>query len=137
MRHLTIRNAKDPPYSEVPNPSLRKLNLRILLDLSSKISNLEPLQCLVGGDGWCGGFENAGLRHIARDCAGARRDSRHDFGKALQALPALPHIELDFLHPLIIVDIIDQRRGVLNLTKPTIFNPFSTSLRFCLTSFAA
>jgi hypothetical protein len=129
VRHLAIRNAEAPPYSKVPNPPLRKLDLRVLLDLLSKFPNLSSLQCQIGGDEWYNSFANIGLRHIARDCAGPRRDSRHAFGKALQAFPSLHHIELDFLHPLIIVDSIDQRRALPNLIKPAIYDPFSTSLR--------
>jgi hypothetical protein len=73
------------------------------------------------------------LRSATRNWEGPRRDSRHDFGKALEsltaALPCLRHAQLDFLYPLNHVERIDQRLALPNLTKPAIYDPFSTSLR--------
>ncbi|KAF1967573.1 hypothetical protein BU23DRAFT_602762 [Bimuria novae-zelandiae CBS 107.79] len=76
-------------------------------------------------------FENIGLRHITRDWAGPRRDSRHDFGKSLAtvAFSSLREVDLDFLYPLDHATGIDQRRSFPNLVKPAAFDPFSTRLR--------
>ncbi|KAL5391763.1 hypothetical protein DPSP01_001051 [Paraphaeosphaeria sporulosa] len=131
IRCLTVVAPDQVFYSNGPTPALRRIDHRILLDLANLLPNLDILQCMVGGDEWHGSFENPGLRHITRDCAGPRRDSRHNFRKALDTLsvPSLRHVDLDFLYPLDHVRQIDQRRILPNLVKPAAFDPLSTSLR--------
>ncbi|KAL1591765.1 hypothetical protein SLS60_011764 [Paraconiothyrium brasiliense] len=131
IQHLSVLAPEQEFYSDGPDPALRMLDHRILLDLSNKLPNLHSLTCKMGGGEWYGSFENEGLRHITRDWAGARRDSRHDFGKALLegAISSLRHVELDLLYPLDQAEYIDQRGSLPNLVKPAAFDPFSTSLR--------
>ncbi|KAF1962874.1 hypothetical protein CC80DRAFT_521817 [Byssothecium circinans] len=102
----------------------RKLDLRVILDLSSKLPNLRSLQCKLGADEWLGSFSSEALRYITHDWEGPRRDSRHGFGKAykLITLPTtLRHVHLDFLYPLRCVEQIDQ-------PWPALLDPLSTSL---------
>ncbi|KAF2452113.1 hypothetical protein P171DRAFT_450765 [Karstenula rhodostoma CBS 690.94] len=131
INYLSVVTPDQIFYSDGPDPALRMLDHRILLDISNKLPNLHSLTCMVGGGEWHGNFENEGLQHIPRDCAGPRRDSRHDFGKALfeGALASLRRVELDFLYPLDRADYIDQGQSLPNLVKPAAFDPFSTSLR--------
>lgn len=131
VRHLHVHTPEQYFYSNGVDVALRMLDHRILLDLSNKLPNLHSLGCMVGGSEWHGSFEDEEFRRITRDDAGPRRDSRHDFGKALfkGALSSLRHVELDFLYPLIDAERIDQRRSLPNLVKPATFDPFSTSLR--------
>ncbi|KAJ4358717.1 uncharacterized protein N0V89_003301 [Didymosphaeria variabile] len=131
IQHLRVLDPDQEFYSDGLDPALRMLDHRILLDLSNKLPNLHSLTCKVGGGEWHGSFVNEGLRHITRDWAGPRRDSRHDFRKALVegALSSLRHVDLDFLYPLDLTESIDQRRSLPNLVKPAAFDPFSTSIR--------
>lgn len=110
---------------------LRKLDHRVLLDISSKFPNLNFLQCKLGADEWVGSFKSKELWYITHDWEGPRRDSRHDFGKAYEAvvLPSLRHVQLDFLYPLQAVENFDQQKALPNLTKPAIYDPLSSSLR--------
>jgi hypothetical protein len=133
VRHLTVTRGTQQLSWNGYNPHLRHLDLRVLLDLSSKLPNLSVLSCELGGDEWLeNSFAEEALRQITQDWAGLRRDSRHDFAKALEegiTLPGLRHARLDFLHPLSLVEDIDQRRAMPNLTSPAPYDLFSSSLR--------
>ena len=133
VRTLTVETPEQTFCGGEPVLSLRKPDLRMLLDISSRLPYLGFLRCNIGGDEWQTGFRSEALRSATRDWEGPRRDSRHDFGKALEnltvALPYLRHAQLDFLYPLNHVEGIDQRLALPNLTKPAIYDPFSTSLR--------
>ncbi|KAF2631137.1 hypothetical protein BU25DRAFT_481645 [Macroventuria anomochaeta] len=67
--------------------------------------------------------------NVMGDWAGPRRDSRHDFSKALISFTALRRTQLDFLYPLRTVESFDQLKQLPNLTEPALFDPFSSSLR--------
>jgi hypothetical protein len=141
VRYLTIETSDEYDFTvkgfeNYPDPALRKIDLRVLIDVSHRLTNLENLQCKIGGDEWFSGqgaeaedIEAANL--IRKDWEGPRRDSRHDFAKAVQdaALPCLRHAQLDFIYPIDESDWIDQRRSMPNLTQPATYDPFSTSLR--------
>ena len=141
VRFLTIETSDEYDFTvkgfeNYPDPALRKIDLRVLIDVSHKLPNLENLQCKIGGDEWFSGqeaeaddIEAANL--IRKDWEGPRRDSRHDFAKAVKhaALPCLRHARLDFIYPMHESDWIDQRRAMPNLTQPATYDPFSTSLR--------
>lgn len=131
IQRLTVNKPGQAFYSNGPEPALRKIDYRVILNLSNLFPNLVSLHCMIGGDEWHGSFESESLRHITRDCAGPRRDSRNDFRKAIDEvhLPSLRHVELDFLYPLDHVRRVDQRRIFPNLVRPAAFDPFSTSLR--------
>lgn len=87
------------------NKSLLKVDLRVLVDLVSRLPRLELLGCklLGAGSGWTTYYPSRAIRYIAQDWAGPYRDSRNDFAKAIKttALPlTLREARLDFLHPL-------------------------------------
>ncbi|KAF2635437.1 hypothetical protein P280DRAFT_461803 [Massarina eburnea CBS 473.64] len=133
VRSLLVQSGEDHNYSYPGNPHLRKLDLRVLLDLSSKMPNLEILNCLIGGDEWSLAWKTMESRYTTTDWQGPRRDSRHDFGKALKegtiALPNLRHAKLNFMYPAFRPLNIDQRLALPNLTQPAVYDPFSSSLR--------
>jgi len=145
VRCLTIELADTSYYYDYPTPSLRKIDLRILVDLAHKLPNLEDLRCNIGGDEWFSGQEaftddmvedmQVGdvfvANYIRHDWEGPRRDARHDFAKVIQeiTLPSVCHAQLDFISPMHESDWIDQRLAMPNLVKPATYDPFSTSLR--------
>jgi hypothetical protein len=131
IRSINVEIGADIQICGEPDPPLRKLDLRVLLDLSNKLPNLDSLQCKIGGDEWHSGVETEAARYVTQDWEGPRRDSRHDFGKALGvvSLPCLRHVRLDFIYPICKSDWIDQRLAMPNLVRPEIYDPFSTSLR--------
>jgi len=129
VQTLDIQRPDEAYYAEGPQPSVLKLDLRAILDIASKLLNLEFLICRVGGDEWYHSIGNNDLRHIARDWASPRRDSRNEFGKTLQetTLPCLRKAVLDFLYPLFHVEDIDQRIALPNFVKPSRYDIFNTS----------
>jgi hypothetical protein len=133
VHHITVTRGNHRICWEGFDPQLRQIDLRVLLDISSKLPNLEVLSCELGGDEWLKNcFAREALRQITQDWEGPRRDSRHDFAKALEkgiTLPELRHVRLDFLYPLNLVEDIDQQRAMPNLTLPATYDPFSSSLR--------
>jgi hypothetical protein len=133
VRHVTVTRGDQHLSYDGFDPHQRQIDLRVLLDLSSRLPNLEVLRCELGGEEWLkNSFEDEALQQITQDWEGPRRNSRHDFSKALEdgiTLPGLQHVRLDFLHPLGLVEHIDQRRAMPNLTLPATYDPFSSSLR--------
>lgn len=112
--------------------SLLKLDLRVLIDLAVKLPNLEYLSCKLGSGEWTSYHSLEAIQHYTRDAAGPRRDSRHDFAKALEVatLPSkLREARLDFLSPLFEADRIDHREEMPDLVSPATHDPFSSSLR--------
>ena len=132
IRRLRFQNgAKFTPFEE-PRITLRKLDLRILLDMAYKLPNLEHLACEIGGDEWPTPLSHEVGSHLWHMYQGPRRDSRHDFAQNLDptSLPTrLRELELNFIHPLSHIDAIDQRIAMPDLTAPSLYDPFSTSLR--------
>jgi hypothetical protein len=131
VRYLDVENGSTIwGYYGEPVPALRKLDLRVLLDLSNKLPNLESLGCKIGGDDWQPGFDNEEAKHFTHAWKGPRRDSRHNFGKALDVarLPNLRRVTLDFINPIYPAGHIDQRQAMPNLTMPVKHDPFSSSL---------
>jgi hypothetical protein len=132
IRSLCIQNGTNIEYDDIPNPPFRKPDLRMLIDLAAQLSNLQVLKCNIGGDEFVKGFDMDAVRYTLQDWPGTRRDSRHDFAKAMQyvQLPtSLRHVDLDFIYPIGESDWMDQRLQMPNLVKPAIHDPFSSSLR--------
>ncbi|KAJ4298084.1 hypothetical protein N0V90_005983 [Kalmusia sp. IMI 367209] len=132
VRTFTMQTPERRFYSDGPKIALRKIDYRVLLDIASRLPNLELLQCNIAGDEWHTGFHQR-YWPIMKDSEGPRRDSRHDFRKALvgfqEAASCLRHAQLDFLFPNDEVRRIDQREALPNLVKPCDYDPLSTSLR--------
>jgi hypothetical protein len=125
VQTLIVENGVRIEYQDEPSPSLRKLDLRMLVDIAKKLPNLGKLRCKAGGDEWPNGLKMEAARAMTNDWEGPRRDSRHDFSKALStiSLPKLQHAHLDFIHPLSYTDWIDHRHAMPNLTAPSIQSP--------------
>jgi hypothetical protein len=133
VQSLLVKNGSDLG-EDLPTPALRKLDLRVLLDISAKLPNLRTLRCKIGSDEWIpNASANAAndVRYTVQDWPGPRRDARHDFSKALgdTTLSTLRHAQLDFIYPLYKAEGIDQRLAMPDLTKPALYDPFSSSLR--------
>jgi hypothetical protein len=132
IQRLQLRNgAKFSPFEE-PQVTLRKLDLRILLDLSYKLPNLEHLACETGGDEWPTPLSHEVASHLCHTYQGPRRDSRHEFAKSLAPASLstrLRDLDLNFIHPLQHIEYIDQRAAMPDLIAPAVHDPFSTSLR--------
>jgi hypothetical protein len=126
-----VKNAMDLDFEYEHNPSLRKLDHRVLVEISSKLPNLDNMRCEIGGNEWPRGCRDNAVIYLTHDWKGPRRDSRHGFAKALKTatLPCLRHVQLNFIYPLSVVDWIDQRLEMPNLVKPELHDPFSSSLR--------
>jgi hypothetical protein len=120
VRSLTVENPDRRTWGDGPDRSLHKMDYRVLFDISSKLLNLEDLQCKVGGDEWAFDLKGEAAYYTTHDWEGPRRDSRHDFARALQdaVIPCLRHARLDFLYPTKRATQFDQRRAMPDLTTP-------------------
>ncbi|KAL1608079.1 hypothetical protein SLS60_003018 [Paraconiothyrium brasiliense] len=110
--------------------TLRKIDLRVLIDVSSKLSNLATVCCGVGGDEWLTCNEDYSQHYITKDWAGPRRDTRQDFGRTLAhtALPCVRTARLNFIAPLGLAHHFDQLEQFPNLVAPALNDMFSSSL---------
>ncbi|KAF2185759.1 hypothetical protein K469DRAFT_574976 [Zopfia rhizophila CBS 207.26] len=112
-----------------------KLDLRVIIDLATKLPNLEYLGFQTGGYEWCPTWaEEEPAKHYEHDWEGPRRDARHDFASAVTScsvqLPSsLKRASMDFLNPLVRTIDIHQGKGLPNLVSPAQTDPFSSSLR--------
>jgi hypothetical protein len=131
IHSLLVQSGDELEYDDVPSLPFRKPDLRIILDIAARLSNLRVLKCNTGGDEWTRGFDVEEARYSTQDWPSPRRDARHDFAKVIEAiqLPTLSHANLDFIYPIRKADCIDQRLQMPNLVKPAIYDPFSSSLR--------
>lgn len=109
------------------------IDYRVLLDMGRQCPNLDTLNCHLGGIEWRGSFLSQAMNESCQDWAGPRRNSRHDFAKAMdgikKALPLLRHVQLDFLYPYHWPETFDHRLPLPDLVKPALSDPFSSSLR--------
>jgi hypothetical protein len=134
---LVIRNGRD--YSLLDDdldqgrPSLRSLDLRILIDLANKLPRLRRFICKVGGEDWMSYVSWAAYtanqyRYVFE---GPMRDSRHSFANLAPQMQFkdLKDLDLDFLSPMTVIDWTDQRKSMPNLVAPASHDLFSTALR--------
>jgi hypothetical protein len=114
-----------------------KLDLRVILDLATKMPNLEYLGVQTGGYEWCETLdeeEDLCSGHYEHDWAGSRRDARHDFAAAvsrhISELPkCLRRASLDFLYPLDRAFNIHHEKPLPDLVGTTLtHDPFTSSL---------
>ena len=133
VRRLRIENgAKFKPFERDPRITLRKIELRVLLDLSYKFPKLEHLACGIGGDEWPTPLSEEVTSHLYHVYQGPRRDARHEFANCvdLSSLPVnLRDVALNFIAPYSHLRYIDQGIPMPNLESPYLYDPFSTSLR--------
>lgn len=129
---ITTRRDSSSAYMTV-----RKLDYRVLLDISARLPGLTTLQCRLGADelsenstssafGW-----NTALRYIRGDWLGPRRDARSDFADAVEdaKVGGLRHVDFDFLFPIEDISTVDQRVAMPNLIGQQCCDPLSSSLR--------
>lgn len=69
---LTIKSPERQLYDNGPEVALRKLDLRIILDIAKKFRNLKLLRCKLGGDEWRKDFAHNALKAISREWIGPR-----------------------------------------------------------------
>ncbi|KAL1606403.1 hypothetical protein SLS60_003806 [Paraconiothyrium brasiliense] len=132
VRGLRIENGMEwYYYDEWDANSLRKLDLRVIADLSLKLPNLEALHCGIGGDEWLAGNVDPRQRYVTKDWAGPRRDSRHSFAQAIEEHPIskLRVARLNFIAPLSLAHNFDQLEAFPNLIAPAKYDLFSSNLR--------
>jgi hypothetical protein len=108
-----------------------ELDYRVMIDLVTKLPNLEYRGCRIGGDEWWPKTKQEATQYFTQDWAGPRRDTRHDFAEGLLSirLPnSLRSIHLNFFHDLTSTTDIDHLTAQPDLTSPVGNNFFSTSL---------
>jgi hypothetical protein len=108
-----------------------ELDYRVMVDLVTKLPNLEYRGCRIGGDEWWPKTKQEATQYFTQDWAGPRRDTRHDFAEGLLSirLPnSLRRIHLNFFHDLTSTTDIDHLTAQPDLTSPVGNNFFSTSL---------
>lgn len=133
IRRLRFKSgAMFSPFDQDSTITLRKIDLKVLLDLAYKLPNLEQLACEIGGDEWPMPLSHEVTSHLWHTYQGPRRDSRNNFAHSMDPAslpPRLREIEGNFIHPSSHLDYIDQRIAMPDLTAPSLYDPFSTSLR--------
>ena len=116
--------------------SSAKLDYRTLVDLATRLPDLEYLECRMGQDEWTPSYPEEPASLFVWEYDGPRRDTRHDFSRAIESkstsMPkSLRTIELDFLcrEAMFVADQINHLRAMPNLVLPLSKDPFSSSLR--------
>ncbi|KAF1995483.1 hypothetical protein P154DRAFT_526286 [Amniculicola lignicola CBS 123094] len=125
---LALDDDQESSYSHA------KLDYRIMIDLAARLPMLESLRCKTGRDEWTPAYENEPLKDIPWEYDGPRRDTRHDFHKAITTtnLPqTLQSVVLNFFcrEAMEPADDLDQRKSMPDLVGPALKDPFSSSLR--------
>jgi hypothetical protein len=112
---------------------LMKFDYRIAIDILAHLPNVEQLDCHIGADQWIPTYEDEPAKSSLWEFDGPRRDSRHDFAKAISSsvLPtSLREAELDFISDYEFSDsYLDHYKAQPDLISPARKDPFSTSLR--------
>jgi hypothetical protein len=114
---------------DIRHGTTSKLDLRVLIDIASKLTSLKQLKCSLRAYFHGMHVTEESIRHFTQDWAGPHRDTRHDFARLLYSitLPSLKRMDLT-LHPGF-DRYRDQRELLPNLILPRQYDPFSTSLR--------
>lgn len=131
VRALRVENGLSWGRDQWDGDTLRKLDLRVLVDLSKKLLNLEDLECYLGGDEYLSNNKNAKQRYVTKDWAGPRRDTRHEFAQTLgrSKLETVRDARLNFIAPLECAHDFDLLEPFPNLVSPGIYDLFSSKLR--------
>jgi hypothetical protein len=114
--------------------SSAKLDYRVMIDLAKRLPSLKYLECHFGQNEWTPSYPDEPASLFLWEYDGPRRDTRHDFGKAiiLTDLPgSLREVQLDFLcrEAMLYADRINHWKAMPNLVSPLSRDPFSSSLR--------
>ncbi|KAF2686377.1 hypothetical protein K458DRAFT_476867 [Lentithecium fluviatile CBS 122367] len=126
---------------EMPNNenSRAKLDYRIVIDLVTRLPNLEKLECHTGMDEWTPAYDEERAIQFLWEYDGPRRDTRHGFSKAITPtnIPkSLQRVELNFICRVAMsqADRIDHRRAQPNLVSPASKDPFTVFIMFHMVS---
>ena len=111
-----------------------KLDRRTVVDLATKLPNLERLQCALDADAWPNDESSEAVRHYRRDWEGLRQVDRNRFAQALNEVHnslsvSLKEVKFDFLQISMEFQLLDQRKRLPDLVSPALKDPFSSSLR--------
>lgn len=123
---------RDHPEPGIDTQVPSKLDLRILADLTSRLPNLECLECTLDFCHWGMTMDHEPTRHYAQEWAGPYRDTRHNFARSMDTITlpsSLRCVYLNFHRVLFFEQGRDQREKLPNLVQPQQYDPFSTSLR--------
>ncbi|KAF2641036.1 hypothetical protein P280DRAFT_449912 [Massarina eburnea CBS 473.64] len=131
--HIHTRGTGGVALDYPPSEVVAKLELRLMLDLASKMPELESLHWEGGGDQGTPSAMSEAIMHYYRNYEGPWRDSRHGYAAAVKEIPlprGLRNLSLDFLFPLADLDQVDQRVALPDLVAPFPYGDvFSSSLR--------
>jgi hypothetical protein len=108
-----------------------KLDYRILIDLAGRLPNLEDMEFLTGTNEWPRNYAYEPMYPYVIEYDGVRRDTRHDFSKAVSAMQVpttLREINLNFLC-YGDAENVHNWKSMPNLVSPMTKDPFSSSLR--------
>ncbi|KAF2682517.1 hypothetical protein K458DRAFT_419927 [Lentithecium fluviatile CBS 122367] len=131
IRALSICNPEVSTRRDGDRCAITRLDWRVLVDVASRLPNLEYLGSRLGIEEWRLPDVDPTRRHFEYDFEGGARDSRVGFAKALgeMLLPAtLRNVQLDFLNDLE-EHLHAEEGGGPNLVSPATYDLFSSSLR--------
>ncbi|KAF9694881.1 hypothetical protein EKO04_006886 [Ascochyta lentis] len=131
VRVLSICNPEQFTGRDGCRCAMSRLDLRVLIDMASRLPNLEYLGCCLGTEEWRLPDADPARKHFEHDFEGCARDSRNDFATALdeaQLSLSLRDVQLDFFNDLR-THLQVEEGGGLDLVSPATQDFFSSSLR--------
>lgn len=127
-------NQGEPMVGRHHYTEISKLDLRMIVDLAGRLPNLEFVGCQVGNGETCSKYieRSRFWAHYENDWEGPRRDSRHHFAEAAEAIVLPPSMERARFHFLGDYEQElkrqDQIEGMPDLVGSANRDPFSTAL---------
>ncbi|KAK0736848.1 hypothetical protein B0T21DRAFT_363866 [Apiosordaria backusii] len=132
VRHLEVGVEIDDRVFGVACRQQRPVDLSVIVSLLTKLPSCKTLECADDHERMPYAFDSSPvLEHFTRPWEGPRRDSRHDFGRAvllnLETLPALKGIDMRLGA---FECIVDQSKPLPDLVSPEFsHDPVSSALR--------
>jgi hypothetical protein len=131
IRGLSICNPELSTKIDGDRCAISRLDWRVLVDVASRLPNLEYLGSRLGIEEWRLPEADVARRHFEYDFEGCAKDSRTGFANSLAKvrLPAtLRNVQLDFLNDLG-EHLHAEEGGGPDLVSPATHDLFSSSLR--------
>jgi hypothetical protein len=134
LKPETLPDLQSVGWLQINEGGNAKLDYRILIDLAIHCPNLKCLECHIGMEEWEQPYRQEPAKLFLCEYDGPRRDTRHDFRKAVTHtnMPkSLQRIELNSFCRLSmnIWDYIDHRKPMPNLISPLSKDSFSNNIR--------
>lgn len=140
LDHATRRTGLLSPTTLPSPPSARVLSIHdiglrlkfdyhILLDLLTHLPNATQLSCHTATDDWTRFFDEEPASDFRWEYHGPRRNSRHEFRKAMGWFEKLESVELNFIFEGSGLERIHQLKPQPDLIFPAARDPFSTCIR--------